>query len=635
MRTKRHSHTLFILSVLIWIGCQQPPTNEFENRQAFLDQFKSKGNFGEALPFRSIDSIIAFIRAEVPDPWKGHTLAIAYHRRIVDIQPDSVALIYLNRIEQEFPHDSITAFAELQRGQHYLNTKLDYKAAAACYTHCYNLSIKGNRLADAFDAEHQYGIMLVQQGAYDEGIKKMIATYEYYQTMYNDGGRCYEVTRSIARAYRDNMDYETALKWYKQMLSRSLKYFYPPHQVFAYSYLGRTYGFLNQLDSAKIMIDSAEYVCKNYTVLPGSDNFVRYNRADVYRRMGRCAEALADLKMAAPDVLFAAPDAKARVNNIFGDIYLCLNQMDSAEVYYRRALTAPDTRFLAFAHESLSNFYQKKGDLAQALDYKNKSIDLRNHIVTAKKERELAWIQIKNETEKRFRDLENAQEQKRLWLAIGLSAAVVGLLVAAYSLVRSRYRQRKLLKRNELAEAQAALKTQALQQVEAVVISQNKEIEDIKQQLDFRNEVIEKLRMIMDATEENSPNPTILPNKTPQNDKGNAASSDQQSDPTDNPDASKESFKNIRILTKADWKHFRELYDARYPNFSHQLRAQLPDLTPAEIRLFLLIKTGFDIDEISNVLGISTTSVYMSRYRLRKKLGIAEEDDLERWVQEF
>jgi hypothetical protein len=49
----------------------------------------------------------------------------------------------------------------------------------------------------------------------------------------------------------------------------------------------------------------------------------------------------------------------------------------------------------------------------------------------------------------------------------------------------------------------------------------------------------------------------------------------------------------------------------------------------------LLIKLGFDAVETSNVLGIESSSVYKSRYRLRQKLGLSEADDLENFVQQF
>ncbi len=94
-------------------------------------------------------------------------------------------------------------------------------------------------------------------------------------------------------------------------------------------------------------------------------------------------------------------------------------------------------------------------------------------------------------------------------------------------------------------------------------------------------------------------------------------------------------FQNLKILTTDDWRTFRKLFEQRYPEFFDNLIAAFPKLSAAEIRLLTLFKIGFDANEMANILGISSSSVYKSRYRLRKKLGLVEEDDLEMFVNGF
>jgi hypothetical protein len=94
-------------------------------------------------------------------------------------------------------------------------------------------------------------------------------------------------------------------------------------------------------------------------------------------------------------------------------------------------------------------------------------------------------------------------------------------------------------------------------------------------------------------------------------------------------------FHKMKILTAADWKRFYDLLETTFPNFKFKLKSHFPDLTPAETRLFLLIKMRFETHEISETLAISTDSVYKGRYRLRKKLGLAERDDWEPFIIAF
>ena len=71
----------------------------------------------------------------------------------------------------------------------------------------------------------------------------------------------------------------------------------------------------------------------------------------------------------------------------------------------------------------------------------------------------------------------------------------------------------------------------------------------------------------------------------------------------------------------------------RFPNFFKDLKNRFPHITPAETRLVLLLKTEFEASEIANITGVSLSSVYKSRYRLRQKFNLTEDVDLEMFVK--
>lgn len=62
--------------------------------------------------------------------------------------------------------------------------------------------------------------------------------------------------------------------------------------------------------------------------------------------------------------------------------------------------------------------------------------------------------------------------------------------------------------------------------------------------------------------------------------------------------------------------------------FMDSLLAHHPDLTKGERNLSLLIRGGLSTKEISMLLGLETKTVNMNRYRLRKALGLPQDDDL-------
>ena len=68
--------------------------------------------------------------------------------------------------------------------------------------------------------------------------------------------------------------------------------------------------------------------------------------------------------------------------------------------------------------------------------------------------------------------------------------------------------------------------------------------------------------------------------------------------------------------------------DELHQRFFESLRSNYDELTRYDLRLCVYIKLGFDSKEISDLLNIKPSSVYISRSRLRKKLGLDSEEDL-------
>jgi hypothetical protein len=90
---------------------------------------------------------------------------------------------------------------------------------------------------------------------------------------------------------------------------------------------------------------------------------------------------------------------------------------------------------------------------------------------------------------------------------------------------------------------------------------------------------------------------------------------------------------NATILTDEDWERFKKTFEEVYPNFFASLRYRFPDITASELRLAGLIKLNLSLKEAANTLGISSESVKKSRYRLKKKIALQEEDSLEEFIR--
>lgn len=78
---------------------------------------------------------------------------------------------------------------------------------------------------------------------------------------------------------------------------------------------------------------------------------------------------------------------------------------------------------------------------------------------------------------------------------------------------------------------------------------------------------------------------------------------------------------------------FRQNIETLSTEFYDHLQALNPHLTKTEIRLVSFLKLRMSNDEIALLQGISTRSVVMSRYRLKKKLGLTDSEDLDTFCQ--
>lgn len=94
---------------------------------------------------------------------------------------------------------------------------------------------------------------------------------------------------------------------------------------------------------------------------------------------------------------------------------------------------------------------------------------------------------------------------------------------------------------------------------------------------------------------------------------------------------------NITISKSMDkeWQQFEAYFSNIHPEFNGQLVKQHNNLTQQERRLTALIRMDLSNREIASLLNIEQRSVIMNRYRLKQKLGLKEQEDLDLYIQRF
>jgi len=184
----------------------------------------------------------------------------------------------------------------------------------------------------------------------------------------------------------------------------------------------------------------------------------------------------------------------------------------------------------------------------------------------------------------------NTSSQQKKWLLTGgilvLLAGITILLVT-----RKKHRKEKQRLEQELAFNKTALN-------------------EYTQHLLEKNAVIETLQSQLDETTETTPL------NDPRIDQLNQLST-------------------ARLITDDDWEEFKRRFVSVYPVFMIRMKERFNGLTPAELRLSSLIVLQLSSRSIASMLGISAESVKKARQRLRKKIDLSPEQDLDRFLADF
>lgn len=602
---------LFVYLVFLCAGCKQ--TNKLTEKD-YIDFFYAKkwnGDYASTLPLHNLDSMVLRIKADVPLDMQNLACENAYYH-LPESPHDTLQSKFLNKIESAFPNDSMHAFVLLLRGYNF-GIYYNYDSSFKCLTECYNISIKDKRLVRASDAQLLLGIFSANRNDYPEGIRLVNEAYKMALSLGdNDGGRLIEIMISTAIIYRNIEDYVSEQYWIEKLWDYSFaKSNRSQYQIRAAGYMAENYLRLHQLDSAKYLIDTTFKLMEinKYRSLEG---FYLTIRAEIEIEQGNTTAAFLDLKTALHDsAIMLQPRFRTQYNKVLGFAHLAKNKLDSALFYFNKSLISTDTLFQANVESQIAKVYEKKGNIALALSHQSKSINLSNRVLSATKERALERIQLKNEAELKSIEAEYKNKSVRQWEITGIMVFATFFFVSLLEIKRQKQQKLILVKEKEIVEIRERLKTLALEQSENKITVQQNALNESSKLIDFKNTLINSLELRL--AEQTASDEEIANFQT-------------EVIPT---------LRSMRILTQEDWIRFSELFDLQYPKFRINLKIQFSNLSNSETRLFLLIKAGFEANEIASVTGVSMATVYTSRYRLRKKLDLIEENDLEKYVQSF
>jgi len=88
----------------------------------------------------------------------------------------------------------------------------------------------------------------------------------------------------------------------------------------------------------------------------------------------------------------------------------------------------------------------------------------------------------------------------------------------------------------------------------------------------------------------------------------------------------------INAVNKHEWQIFENNLNQIHNEFIVGLSKKYPNLTSKDIKLCVYLKMNLSSKEIAPLMNISFRGVELHRYRLRKKLGLSQDENLNKFM---
>lgn len=444
--------------------------------------------------------------------------------------------------------------------------------------------------------KHLLAIFYIDVDQQETAMKYLMESLEYYERQKDQKG--------IARLHHTVGLLYTSLKAYRSAIEPTRVALKIHQQIGDAKLLAASY---NNIGECFLKIDSLSQSLENlYKALEinkeikdGYQSAINEsNIALVWKKQKRFSEALELLKK--NEITFKKLDAfieLAESQIEIGTIYLTLNQHDVALRYFD---SAEQVASKIKSTSSLEEIYFKKATIYDKLNLADKSLLYKNKGLSVQKSlpntQSLVNIQnIRSYYEARQQKYANERRNKRIKTALAVVSFILVLTIFLFLLRFFKLKKERL--RSE----------EKINNLLQVIGEKNKKLTTNNLKLIEKNDQLSTIRTELVKIE-------------------NYESLDRGE------------IKNITNMVsnslKSDknWEEFKIIFEQTHENFFSSLRTDFKDISPSEMKLAALLKLGFSTKEICNILNINPNSAKTARWKLRKKLNLNKNDNLQTFL---
>ena len=435
-----------------------------------------------------------------------------------------------------------------------------------------------------------------------------------------------QVLGSIANVYMD-MDQVQQSKHYFSLCLDKLRFF-PANYLYgdALNNLGTIFYEEKKYDSALVYFERARKVYQKAKKADAvAASYENIGVTQVY--LNDVDEGFKNLHIAGKmfDNLHLKKD-KVNVLLDMGQAFIAVGSIDSAKLYLLSGLELSTEIGYTYGQKlSLLKLYDsnhKEGNFKKALYWFEKYVELKKSLDSKDLKENLQELEVKYQTVKKekeiieLKDRELIEKANSRFLNMVIVAIVIFVLLLILILWFKRkkdlqvHHQKLLVVEKEKALAEAKIKEHQLHenQLETEIEFKTKQLASHALNMLQKNKILQDISTSISDMMKSS------------DEKGKA------------------NLKNIKrelqqgLNVEKDWDLFKLYFEQINKNFFINLRNINPRLTSNDYRLCALIKLNMSVKEMAAVLNISVYSLKNARYRLKKKLGLKSDDDLNNFI---
>lgn len=489
-------------------------------------------------------------------------------------------------------------------------------------------AVAANSKLQEGDYLQQIGLLFFHQGSYAQGIDFLLQAQKIF-VQAKDGNRLARNRNELGTVYYYNEQADKALAQFNEALA-----FYRQHRM-AHG-LAQTYANIGHIYE-KRQATKLAYRYQKLALTYSRTATDTISLTKIYENLGSIFEDEARYDSARYYYEYALDLARKThdeigqieiVNNL-GDVFRKTNNYQRGLEFSQQARQMAEQKGelyqLSAALRDIAKTYRLMNRPDSAYEYIERSRNLTNDIYARENNRQIALLQTLYEVERKDSEITQLNAQKQIdALIIGGTVVVLVLIGVLGAVVISRQRLKIQNERAINQQNQEIFRTQH-ELIQAELKNKQLEEENLKSQLELKSkeltahtlQIIQKNQVLEELKEDLN---AIL-----------------KDDKRDQKKQLRQLAQKIVLSFNQDkyWDDFRNIFDQVHPYFFNRLTQQFPDLTATDLRLIALLKMNITSTDIATLLGISSDSLRVARYRLRKKIGLAEGESLSAFIQRF